>query len=135
MTDTIVPTVDSLVGPAIDALIAARPTALRHIETGGVWTHIIEEMRAQARLEVLNIAKQVARSRLPLSSGDDLKELVASEYAPIPDSTPLKAVGEVRLLRSTSTTRGVIQRDSARSPVRSGFTANNHVRIHGGCTR
>ena len=54
-----IPSSNAVIAPAINALVAARPGALKHINYGtGAYSHLIEGWRAQAALVISRLADQ-----------------------------------------------------------------------------
>ena len=110
MVEPILPTADEVLRPGVEALVAARPNALKYINTGtGRWSHLVAAWRAQAELSLARLAQLVASCRLNLATGDELKELIASEYAPLPNLQPTAAVGSVTITRTGTLPQGIIK--------------------------
>lgn len=102
-----IPTPQSIVQPAIDKLVELRPRAERHVY-GGRYGDIFEGWKAQARLNRDRLADEAVAARLPLASGDALRDLAHSEYWAEIDETPLAAIGEVSIVRQkTNTDNGI----------------------------
>lgn len=105
---------DEIIGPAIEQIVALRPQAgpagpddQGFIYTG-VYSHLIAGWRAQAAVEWNRIAKAVANNRLATSEGgDELRNLVSSEFTALPDTSATKSIGEVTLQRA-AVTKGLV---------------------------
>lgn len=111
MVDPILPTADEVLRPGVEALTALRPNALPYINTGtGVWSRIIAGLRAQVELELVRLSDAVKSQRLNLSEGTELRNLIQSEYAPLPSLDPVAAVGTVTLTRTGSKPQGIIKK-------------------------
>ncbi len=94
-------TPDEIIGPAITEFVSLRPNALRHINYGeGVYSYVFAGWRAQAALALRRLALAAKATRINLSEGDDLRELVASEFNTPEELRPTTAVGEATLTRA-----------------------------------
>jgi hypothetical protein len=100
MTDpAILPTIGQVIGAAKDRLIAVRPSAAPHVESGE-WSLPITGLRGQFGRAARRLAEEVLASRLGSAAGDALSELAASNYdTPRVDGATF-AIGEVTLTRS-----------------------------------
>lgn len=104
-----VPRVAQLVGPAIDAIVAARPGARPFLNLGaGRWADLVAGWEAQAALIVRQIADEVTSARLRLAKGDALTQVAASEFFTLRTTGPTRAVGRVLLGRSGAMPGGLI---------------------------
>lgn len=110
MAIKLVPDVNVAIGAAIDALVALRPNALKHINYGeGRYSHLFEGWKAQGQLVTARFADEAKCCRL-FSSGVPLQQLVASEFDASLSSDPTYAVGEVYMFRGGSLPPGVIRK-------------------------
>jgi hypothetical protein len=98
-----IPTAQEIIQPAINKLVELRPRTAAHVYTGR-YSDIIFGWKAQARVHLDRLADEAVAARLPLASGDPLRELARSEYWAEFDETPGAAVGEVSLLRQITNT-------------------------------
>lgn len=102
MTDAAIPDPRFILAAGIDALVALRPAALKHINSGkGRYYDLITGWRATIDVAVARIAREVAAGFLSTAEGDELIAYVASEHDAVVDRTPYAAVGTVTLQRST----------------------------------
>jgi len=109
MADPILPTPDSLVTPFIDAIVAQRPEALQHFNSGGRWSHLSKMLRAQAVVALSRMADEVKSARLRFATGQSLRALCASEFNTTLPPDPQLAYGEVELARpSPGSASGII---------------------------
>lgn len=97
--DPILPTLGQVIGRAKDALVAERPSAAKHIESGRYAT-IIAGWRAQFAVARSHQAQHVLAARLPTSTGQALTELTRSDYDTERNVDVTRAVGEVVLTRT-----------------------------------
>lgn len=99
-----VPRPDEIIGPAIDALVAARPQVFRHLQGGptdSYYARVVKAgWRAQAALLLAQIGDEVASTRLGLATGPALLDLAADEYQTVVDASPTLAYGSVTLART-----------------------------------
>lgn len=99
-----IPSPYAVLTPAIDAIVAARPNALPIFNGGtGRWAHLVTGWRAQAALNFERLADEAQSARLPLASGDALRQLCASEFETTVSSDAAPAIGSLVLTRSTGT--------------------------------
>jgi hypothetical protein len=97
-----IPSPSAIVTPAIDALVSARPRALKYLNAGqGRYTSVVRAWRAQAARLLLRDAAEARASRLSLAEGEALRELAASEFETSLDFTPQTAVGHVTMVRAS----------------------------------
>lgn len=97
--DPIVPAVSRIVGPAIDAIVAARPTSQKHFNAGGRWADLTALWRAQLQVALSRLSDEVVSARLRSAMGDALRTLCASEFETTLPSTPQTALAFVTLTR------------------------------------
>jgi hypothetical protein len=120
------PTPDELIGKGIDALVALRPRALRHINAGrGGYANIFAGWRAQAALLCRRQADFAKNGRVPFSEGDQLLFLAGSEFDTPAELVATRAVGQVVLTRDAGRPGGAI-RKGARF-TRSGDTSSERL--------
>lgn len=104
--DTI-PTPDDLIGPAIDAIVARRPAALRHLNNSANSRYMagVKMWSAQSKLALGRLNDELRQRFLPTASGSGLRELVSEpDFGSLAvDEAPTKAVGEATLLRTSAT--------------------------------
>lgn len=100
MTKQQIPTPADIVRPAVDALVEARPRSVRHLATGR-YGDIVAGWFGQTRIMRGRLASEVAARRLSCS-GQELRELVKSEYWCEFDESIRTAVGEVFLTRTVT---------------------------------
>jgi hypothetical protein len=93
-----VPSLADVIGPAIDTLVAVRPTALPHVDQGH-YGDVITGLGGQVQVSRQRVAKEAAASLLGAASGDELTELARSEFDAIRLNAPTTAIGEVYLSR------------------------------------
>ena len=79
MTDPAIPNANDPIGVGINAMVAARPSILPHVDTGR-YANVLIGWRAQAAMLIARIADEVRSSRLATAQGDALRALVASEF-------------------------------------------------------
>lgn len=104
-----VPRTAQLLGPALAAIVAARPGTLPFLNLGaGRYADITAGWEAQCALLVRQIAREVAAARLKSATGDELSQLTASEFETVRESDKVNATGLVRIARSGSKPGGVI---------------------------
>jgi hypothetical protein len=109
VTDGAIPTSYDPIGAGIAALVAARPSALPHVDQGR-YANVLAGWRAQAALCIARIADEVRSSRLPTAQGDALRALVASEFDIQSNSDGRStAIGTARISR-TGMTAGTLPR-------------------------
>lgn len=111
VAEPILPSADEILSPGLVKLIALRPRVLDLINSNsGVYSHIIAGWRAQIVLELGRLSHAVQSNRLDLAVGQELRDLIQSEFAPLPDLTPIKAIGSVVMTRlpAVSLPSGVI---------------------------
>lgn len=94
-----IPSPADVIGPGIDALLAVRPTAAPHVDTGR-YGDIVAGTRAQFEVARKRLVSEVLASRLPFAEGDELTDLAASEYETPRQGGAVEAIGEVILTRS-----------------------------------
>lgn len=101
--DEQVPRLSELLTPGIDALVAIRPNAARHIAEGR-YGAVVEGLAAQAALCRARLADECASARLELAElGLPLYDLV-TEYGAVVDPNPKPAIGECVIRRSVTNT-------------------------------
>lgn len=106
-----VPRIAQILGPAINAWVAARPSVLQHINLdAGRYADIVAGWEGQVNLLVRQIADEVVSARLGLSAGVALTQTAASEWFTNRTTGKTAAVGRVRLTR-TGTAIGVTPKD------------------------
>lgn len=106
-TRPLVPTADNILTPGLEAHYASRPGVFPHINLRkGVYWHPWLGFRGQAAQAIRRLAFLTANNRLSTAEGQELKDYVASEYDAIPDTGRTFAIGELSLVRTTSTTAG-----------------------------
>lgn len=105
------PTPDELVQEGIDALVALRPRAAAHIESG-VYGNIFAGWRAQAALMLRRDADFAKNGRLPFSAGAPLRFIAGSEHDLPTTLEATKAVGQVVLVRAAGRAGGTIRKGS-----------------------
>lgn len=93
--------ISEVLGPAVDALVAARPRAKKHI-WGGRYGDVLHGWAAQAALVRARLAREIIATRLGLADGQALAELASSEFFAELEPEPQKAIGEVVLRRQVS---------------------------------
>jgi hypothetical protein len=93
--------ISDVLGPAVDALVAARPKAKRHIYAGR-YGDVLHGWAAQAALVRARLAREIVARRLGLAEDQALVELCASEYFAELDSAPQPAIGEATIRRVVS---------------------------------
>jgi hypothetical protein len=102
-----IPTPDELIGPGIDAFVALRPGALRHIDSPtGVYSRVFAGWRAQAVVMVQRLADYAKQGRIKFAEGEPLNFLAGSEFDTLNDLGATKAMGSITLQRSTGTYPG-----------------------------
>lgn len=92
------PLVDEVLAEGVAAFVRARPSAAPFVNKGR-YGDIFEGWRAQLDLLLRRLTSEVRAARL-LSDGDDLADLVSSEFRVTVNKDPQTAVGEVILLRT-----------------------------------
>lgn len=102
------PTPDEIVGPAVDAVVAARPRALTYEGGGNLrqrYGNVIEGgLRGQVRIMRGRLATEIVAARLPFAEDTPLRELAASEYWAQLDEGPGVALGRVSTSRTVTNT-------------------------------
>jgi hypothetical protein len=112
MPGPILPSVVDPLGHGVRALVEARPSAAPHLATGR-YGHPLLGWRAQEALLLSRLADEIRAARLPTSTGDELAELVRSEFDVDFDASPTAAVGTLRLARTSSPApAGVVRKGS-----------------------
>jgi hypothetical protein len=112
MPGPILPSVIDPLGHGVRALLKARPSAAPHLARGR-YGHPLLGWRAQEALLLSRLADEIRAARLPTSTGDELAELVRSEFDVDFDASPTAAMGTLRLTRTSSPpTAGVIRKGS-----------------------
>lgn len=101
MSRPIVPSVSAIIGPAIDAIVAARPASLAHFNDGGRWCDLPAMWRAQVLVNLARMADEVRSASLRFAKGDALRTLCASEFNTTLPAAPQVAVGAVAYFRPT----------------------------------
>lgn len=94
-----IPSPADVLGPGVDALLEARPTAAPYVDTGR-WGDVIVGHRGQFGLARKRLAAEASAARLPFATGEALSDLARSEYDTPRSSGPVEAVGEVVLTRT-----------------------------------
>ncbi len=94
-----VPTVGEVVGAGIEALVAARPGAAAHIESGN-YGNVVEGWRAQFELARRRLVDEHCATRLPLARGQELSELTAGNYDCPRRQEPTAAIGAIVIRRA-----------------------------------
>lgn len=101
MTDPQIPSPDDILARALAVLKELRPQAYKFYNNEtGFWSNVIAGLKAQPKLELARLAAAAKAGRLSLSSGTDLRELVASEYELLQALDPTKAIGEITIART-----------------------------------
>ena len=90
--------IPDVLGPAIDALVASRPRAMKHVETGR-YGNLLASWKGQVALVRARLVSEVVASSLRRAEGQPLAELVASEYFAELPPDPQRAVGEAVIFR------------------------------------
>ena len=105
-TIKILPSADEILSEAIQAMVAARPSILKHVNLReGVYWHILSGLRGQIVVILDQIIQRIRAARLPFAEKQFLIDYIRSEYADPPESTPTTAIGHVKLDRVASVTR------------------------------
>lgn len=104
--------------PAIDVLVDnpantipgyGRGERLIHINYGeGNWSDVLTGWQAQATLNLRRVANEMMQARLPLATGQGLRELAASKYFVNVIDTPTKAIGQAVLVATAGVIGGGI---------------------------
>jgi hypothetical protein len=111
MTDPQIASADAIIAPGIDTLVALRPRALQHINAGrGRYAYIFRGLKAQAALLLRRQAAEAKAKRLELASGDELRDLAASEFLTYAPDQATKAVGVMYLNRGAGLPGGVFRK-------------------------
>lgn len=100
MAAPVIPSVESLLTPAIDAIVAARPETLVPFNTGGRWTDLIAMWRAELLVALARLSDECRSSRLRTATGDALRSLCASEFQTTLAVDPQTAIGTAYVERS-----------------------------------
>lgn len=108
MTSPILPTANALFGAAKLHLATIRPTAKAHVESGR-YASVLEGFKNQEQLCLARVAAEIAAARVPTSGGQELVELLQSEFDANIVNQPTHAVGEVEIWRATQGTPGLIR--------------------------
>lgn len=112
MTDPAIPNAADAIGQGISALVALRPAAILHIDSGK-YGNVFTGWRGQQALLIARIVDEVAQSRLSTAFGDGLRQLVASEFdIIIQNDGSAPAVGIFQINRTNVMTPGTIPRGS-----------------------
>ncbi len=98
MTLPQLPLLDDIMARGADALIAARPTATGHHESGE-YGKLLHGWRAELALVLAYVSSEIRASRLPLAKGEALLQLLSSEFLATIVPGPQAAIGEVTLSR------------------------------------
>jgi hypothetical protein len=110
MVDSAIPRVEDAVTAALNALIAARPTALTHLDNGK-YGNVVTGWRAQEAVLVQRIADEVRASRIATSFGQALRDLASSEFSVQPVDGAVAAIGTFTFTKSVGAfATGVIKR-------------------------
>lgn len=101
-SDTI-PTPEDLIGPAIDATVARRPAALRHLNNSAKsrYARLVSAWGAQSVPVLARLNDELRQRFLPTASGSGLRELVSEPDfgSLIVNESPTKAAGEATISR------------------------------------
>lgn len=112
MTDPVIPNAADAIGQGINALVALRPAAVSHIDSG-TYGNVFAGWRAQQALLIARLADEVAQSRLATAYGDGLRQLVASEFDVFVSSDGSSpATGIFQITRTNVMKAGTIPRGS-----------------------
>lgn len=99
-TIKILPSADEILSEAIQAMVAARPSILQHVNLReGVYWHILSGIRGQIVVVLDQIIQRIRAARLPFAEKQFLVDYIRSEYADPPESVATTAVGHVKLDR------------------------------------
>jgi hypothetical protein len=106
-----IPTAAEIVGPGIDALVALRPQALKHIDDGtGNYAKVIRGLEAQAKLMLRRLSAEAVAANLDLATDQELVEVADSEFSTRFTFEASRAEGEVYLFRPVSGSQGAIRK-------------------------
>jgi hypothetical protein len=112
MTDPILPSVADPIAHGMAALVAKRPRAAAHVESGR-YGDLFAGWSAQESLVLGRLVDAVRARRLPTAEGAALVELAASEFETVVDPAPTRAIGTMTLYRPPGALRaGVIRKDT-----------------------
>lgn len=108
MSDPVlVPTADRILTPALEKIYTLRPRSFQHLNyRSGIYWHPFLAYRAQTAFMLARIASRAANNRLATSEKAELREYVASEYDAVADTDKTFAMGELSLVRTTTTKAG-----------------------------
>lgn len=96
----ILPTIREVIGPAKDAIAAARPAATAHLdEPGSMYQKVLAGWRGQFARANGRLAAETIAARLGLATGAELTETARSNYDTPRNEDPTKAIGELLLVR------------------------------------
>lgn len=111
MTKPVVPSPAAIVGAGQVKLVETRPKAFDFVNYGrGNYATVFEGLKAQVTTAVAHLADGVTGANLKLSRGDQLKALIASEFAMPPATGPTKSVGYAVLTRTGTLLAGSIRK-------------------------
>jgi hypothetical protein len=105
----ILPTADSLLTPAINAIVAQRPEALAHFNSDGRWTNLTKMWRGQAMVNLARMADEIKSRRLRLAVGDALRALCASEFSTSLPPEPQLSYATIVLNRPSGGPSGILR--------------------------
>ena len=103
MAEPILPPSTVFLTAMIDAIVALRPEALQHFNSGGTWNNIPTILRPQAVMLQTRLADEIKQARLGFASGAGLRALCSSEF-----STALPGQAQTALGSAVLTRTGVI---------------------------
>lgn len=111
MAAPILPTTAQIVGPGIDAMVAARPSVLAPMNAKGRYYAVPTIIGAQTDVALARVADEVKSARLRFATGTALAQLCASEFNTTLPPEPQAALATVQLARWTGTfPHGVIRK-------------------------
>lgn len=101
MTKALIPSPADVIGPAIDRLLAVRPTVAPHIESGR-YGDIVAAQRGQFSVQRAQLVGEAVAARLSFAAGPALTDVAASEYNTPRSGDPIAAIGEAELTRKVA---------------------------------
>lgn len=96
--DPQVPRIDDAVGACTTALVAARPSIQGKLEFGR-YGNVVTGWRAQLAVLINRLADECRAGRLPLATGQALRDLLASRFDTLVGDGKATAVGNISLTR------------------------------------